>query len=297
MRWRVALLVLSSGCVSGPRALSAAQLETCATRSYVGAFDEVFDATALSLERLGFSLDTVDARQGTLVAQRRDGRGYAVTIESREDERRVVALPIPERDVWVLDGDDGETARWDALEERTRELLASWREHPEWEYAAARELLGVLTFRARLPRAWEHVESSVSRRVVLVQRSKPRRGLNPTLVFEVSRRTPVTDERAFLLGAAEVALGAKGRLTWPDEVALPSGGTSAGGRVKVLDGSVARPVTWHVWHEATAAWTVRIAALCGPFEGDETCEEEWRTLTQSIGSPGFEGPRVRPRTK
>lgn len=291
MRWRVALLgLLSSGCVSGPRALSAAQLETFATRRYVGAFDEVFDATALSLERLGFSLERLDVRQGTLVATRRDGRGYAVTIQSREDEQLVVALPIPERSLWVLDGDDGETARWDALEERTHELLASWRDHPEWEYAASRELLGVLTFRARLPRAWEHVESSVSRRVVLVQRAKPRRGLNPTLVFEVSRRRPVADEREFLVGAAEVALGARGRLSWPDEVRLPSGSSSTGGRAKVLDGTVARPVTWHLWHEATAAWAVRIAAVCGPFEGDATCEEEWRTMTQSLVSPGLEAP-------
>lgn len=290
MRPRVALLVvLSSACVSGPRALSANQLETFATRRYPGAFDEVFDATALSLERLGFSLDAVDARQGTLVAKGRDGRGYAVTVQSREDEQLVVALPIPDRELWVLDGDDGETARWDALEERTREMLSSWKEHPEWEYAAARELLGVLTFRARLPKAWEHVEPSVSRRVVVVQRSKPRRGLNPSLVFEVSRRRPVSDARQFLVGAAEVALGAKGRLTWPDAVALPVDGRSAGGRTKVLDGLVPRPVTWHLWHQATAAWSVRIAAVCGPFEGDATCEEEWRALTQSVVSPGFEG--------
>lgn len=294
MRWPVALLAMVwSGCVFGPRALTPAQLETFATRRYVAAFDEVFDATALSLERLGFSLEDVDARQGTLIARQRDGRGYSVTIQSREDEQLVVALPMPVRERWVLDGDDGETARWDALEEHTRELLASWREHPEWDYLAARDLLGVLTFRARLPKAWEHVESSVSRRVVLVQRSKPRRGLNPSLVFEVSRRRPVSDARAFLLGAAESALGAKGRLTWPDEVLLPPGGRTAGGRTKVLDGSVPRPVTWHAWHEATPAWTVRIAAVCGPFEGDATCEDEWRTLTESIQSPGFQPPPSR----
>ncbi len=291
MRCRVALLsLLSSACVSGPRALSPAQLEAFATRRYSGAFDEVFDATALSLERLGLSLEAVDARQGTLVAKRRDGRGYQVSLQSREGEQLVVARPVPERELWVLDGDDGELARWDALEARTRELLAAWRDHPEWEYAAARELLGVLTFRARLPKTWEHVEPSVSRRVVVVQRSKPRRGFNPSLVFEVSRRRPVTDERAFLLGAAEVALAARGRLRWPDEVLLRAGASTEGGQTKVLDGSVPRAVTWHLWHEATAAWTVRIAAVCGPFEGDATCEAEWRTLAESVVSIGFEAP-------
>jgi hypothetical protein len=289
MHWRVAsVFLLVSGCVSGPRALTSGQLESFATRRYAGAFDEVFDATALSLEQLGFALDQLDASQGTFVAKRRDGRGYRVSIRSLEDGQSVTALPFPEQNLWVLDGTDGETSRWNALESRTRELLASWREHPEWVYAATREVLGVLTFRARLPKQWEQVEPSVSRRVVVVQRSRARRAINPALLFEVSRRRPVNDARALLVGAAEITLSARGRLTWPEEIDLWATGSGVSGRATVLDGSVARPITYHLWQGATAAWMVRIAAVCGPLESDATCEDEWRALTASVVSQGFE---------
>ncbi|MBE2251660.1 MAG: hypothetical protein IAE78_19105 [Myxococcus sp.] len=288
MLGRAALVCVVAGCVSGPRALTQPQLEALATRSYVGAFDEVLEATAVALQQRGLELERADLRQGTLVAKRRDGSGYAVSVRSRGDEQQVVALPVPERPLWVLDGEDGEGARWDDLEARTRALLETWREHPEWEYLPGRDLLGVLTFRARLPNAWERVEPSVSRRVMVAQRFKSRRGLNPSLVFEVSRRRPTTDARAFLLGAAEVALGAKGRLTWPDEVVGRPGAAGSGGKARVLDGAVPRAVTWHWWAHHSAAWTVQVAAICGPFEGELTCEAEWRELAESVRSPGFE---------
>lgn len=288
MRLWLTLLVLSSGCVAGPRSLGQSQLESFATRRHQGAFDEVFDATVLSLGRMGLSIEDADLKQGTVVARRKDGTGYAVSIQSRDDEQLVVALPIPERSTWVLDGEDGESARWDRLEAHTKELLTAWREHPEWTFIAARNLLGVLSFYARVPAAWERVDPSVSRRVTSVQRFKARRGLNPTILFEVKRRTPSLDARAFLLTTAEVALQAKGRLTWPgdDEPKLREG--RAQRAANVLDGTVPRQVSWRLWDHRTPTWTVRLAAVCGAAGSELDCDEDWEALISSIVAPQFE---------
>lgn len=283
MRWPAALLCFGVGCVSGPRALTHAQLEAFAARQYDGAFDEVFDATAIALERLGYGLERLDERQGTFEARRPDGRGYAVSVVTRGDAQRVVAVPVPERALWVLDGDEGESARWDALEAQTRALLEQWRDHPEWTYVPARELVGVLGFRARVPKEWERVDPSVSRRVLVVQRYRSRRGLNPSLVFEVARRTARGDPRPFLLSACEVALGARGRLRWPDAAGPPG---REGGTAKVLDGTVPRTVRWHLWDQRSAAWSVRVAAVCAP-QGEEACDETWAAVAASIVSRDF----------
>lgn len=292
MRWAAALVLVSLGCISGPRALTEAQLEAFSTRRHTGSFDEVLDATVLSLARMGLAVSDLDPAQGTLVAKRRDGSGYQVSIHGRNDEQLVVARPFPERELWVLDGDDGESARWDQLEAYTSELLSAWHEHPEWQYLAEKNLVGVLTFRARLPLAWERVEPSVSRRVVVVKRFKSRKGLNPSIVLEVLRRRPVLEAKQFLLATAEEALGAKGRLTWPDQLELSFGVAGGSGQVKVLDGTVPRPITWHLWDQRSAAWTVRLAAVCGPRGSELDCEADWSELTASIVGTGFEFPRL-----
>ncbi|MBM4784220.1 MAG: hypothetical protein GQE15_41650 [Archangiaceae bacterium] len=288
MRLGLALLVLSSGCVSGPRALGQSQLESYATRRHQAPFDEVFDATVLSLGRMGLTIEESDVKQGTIVAKRRDGTGYSVSIQSRDDEQLVVAVPTPERAAWVLQGEDGESARWDRLESYTNELLTAWRDHPEWAFIAARNLLGVLSFYARVPQRWERVDPSVSRRVTSVQRFKTRRGLNPTILFEVKRRTPALDARAFLLTTAEVALQAKGRLTWvgDDEPTLREG--RAQRAANVLDGTVPRQISWHLWDHRTPTFTVRVAAVCGAAGSELDCDDDWEALVNSIVAPGFE---------
>lgn len=290
---RALALLLVAGCVSGPRALSTAQLEAFSTRRHQGTYDEVFDATALSLARMGLAVRDVDLRQGTLAAARKDGTGYLVTVRSRGDEQEVLALPVPERERWVLDGDDGESARWDQLERYTAELLTAWRDHPEWQYLPEKNLVRVLSFGARLPPAWERVEPTVSRRVLVVQRHRAKKGLNPTIVLEVLRRRPVLEAKEFLLSTAEVALGAKTRLTWPEPLELTFGSSGGHGEGRVFDGPLVRPISWHLWDQRSPSWTVRLAAICGPRESELNCEDAWEALTASIVGPGFEFPRLR----
>lgn len=286
------LVLLVAGCLSGPRALSTAQLEAFSTRRHHGSYDEVFDATVLSLARMGLAVRDVDVRAGTLAALRRDGSGYQVSVRTRGDEHEVVALPVPERERWVLDGDDGESARWDQLEQYTAELLSAWREHPEWQYVPENNLVGVLSFTARLPPAWERVDPSVSRRVLVVQRFRAKKGLNPTIVLEVLRRRPVLEAKEFLLSTAEVAFGAKARLAWPEPLELSFGTTGGHGRARVFDGPLVRPLSWHLWDQRSPSWTVRLAAVCGP-DAELECAADWEALTATIASAGFEFPRLR----
>ncbi|MBL8921899.1 MAG: hypothetical protein JNJ54_23815 [Myxococcaceae bacterium] len=287
------LFLLLAGCVSGPRALTTAQLEAFSTRRHDGTFDQVFDATVLSLARMGLSVRDVDPRAGTLAALRRDGTGYQVSVRSRGPTQEVLAVPVPERERWVLDGDEGESARWDQLEQYTAELLAAWREHPEWQYLPEKNLVRVLSFAARLPPAWERVEPSVSRRVLVVQRHRSKKGFNPTIVLEVLRRRPVLEAKEFLLSTAEAALGAKTRLAWPEPLELTFGRSGGHGEGRVFDGPLVRPVSWHLWDQRSPSWTVRIAAICGPGDTELNCEDAWEALTASIVGAGFEFPRLR----
>ncbi|MDX2009404.1 MAG: hypothetical protein SFW67_04395 [Myxococcaceae bacterium] len=274
-------------CVSGPRALTPTQLEALSTRQVVGDFDEVFDATWLSLEHEGLRVSRVDRVAGTLLARRPDGTGYDVSVTADERAQRVRLFPVPERATWVLEGDEGETARWDAIELHTTALLAAWREVPEWAHVAEKNLVTVPGVSARLPEAWEKLEPSVSRRVLTAQRSRTqRRGLNPTWRFEVKRRTPRADHRPFLLETAGAALFAGSRLTWPDDTRLAFAGHVAQGRVRLGDGEIARPVTYAVWVGSSEAFTVRIAAICGPTDTETACAAEWRAMLEGLVARG-----------
>jgi hypothetical protein len=287
----ISVLVVTA-CVSGPRALSRDQLEALSTRQLSGDFDEVFDATWLSLEHEGLRVSEADRVAGTLRARREDGTGYDVSVTAAERTQRVRLVPVPDRATWVLDGDDGETARWDAIELHTTALLAAWRELPEWEHLAEKNLVTVPGLSARLPETWEKLEPSVSRRVLTAQRSRTqRRGLNPTWRFEVKRRTPRDDHRPFLLETAGAALFAGSRLTWPDDTRLVFAGHVAQGRVRLGDGEIARPVAYAVWVGASGAFTVRIAAICGPPADTETaCAAEWRALLERLVARGVAPP-------
>jgi hypothetical protein len=281
--------VFSLACLVGPRALTWPQLEPLAARRYAGEVDEIFDATALALERLGYRITRLARSEGALTAVRPDGAGYEVTIEQRDARQQVVARPTPERPLVTLDGDDGEVARWDALEAATRRLLEAWREPPEWAFVARRNEVQVLSFAAGVPSSFERVVESIDRRVVTAQRFKAgHRGLNPTVLFEVARRRPDDSARPLLQKAIELALGAKGRLNWPDALDAHFDQTGAFGPAQVLDGSVPRQVTWHAWEQRTPAFTIRIAAACGP--PPDTCAPAWETIVSSCTTAGFEFP-------
>jgi hypothetical protein len=288
----VSVLVMVA-CVSGPRALSPLQLEALATRSYLAAFDEVFDATWLSLEHEGLRVSAVDRVAGTLVARRPDGTGYDVSVTADERTQRVVMLPVPERAAWTLEGEGGETARWDAIELHTSALLDAWRHVPEWTHLAERNLVSVPGLRAVLPEAWERLDTSVSRRSLTAQRSRTlKRGFNATWRFEVKRREPKEDHRAFLLETAGLALFAGNRLRWPDETALSLVGHQAQGRVRLSDGAVLRPVMYALWVGASDAFTVRIGAVCGAASEPEAgCAAEWRAMIDALATRGLAAPR------
>lgn len=285
-------VLVVTACVSGPRALTQAQLEALSTRQLLGDFDEVFDATWLSLEHEGLRVSGADRLAGTLRARRQDGSGYDVSVTADERSQRVRLVPVPDRATWVLDGADGETARWDAIELHATALLAAWREVPEWSHLAEKNLVAVPGVRARLPEAWEKLEPSISRRVLTVQRSRTiKRGFNPTWRFEVKRRMPVDDHRAFVLEAAGAALFAGQRLTWPADTRLTFVEHVAQGRVRLSDGEVPRPVFYALWVGAFDAFTVRIAAVCGPpAEAENGCAAEWRALLETLAARGARPP-------
>lgn len=284
------IAALTLGCIAGPRPVAQVQLEALSMRRYEAAYDEVFDASALAAEQLGYALREVDVSTGAIVATRADGSGYRFTVESRDGLQLVIALPIPERERWLLDGADGEHARWDELETRTRRLLEAWREVPEWEYLAGPNLVRLLDFQARPPANWLRVERSVSRRALVVQQTTQRRGFNPTLRFDVTRRRPTEPARASLIEAVGVALGAKGRLAWPDAARAQFDESGLHGDAAVLDGAVARTISWHLWDQRSPAWIVRVVAVC-PVS--DRCDDVWHALTQSIVAPGFEPVRDR----
>lgn len=285
-------LVVVAACVSGPRALTRTQLEAFATRVYAAPFDEVFDATWLSLEHEGLRVTGVDRVAGTLLARRGDGTGYDVSVTADERSQRVVMRPVPEQAAWVLDGEAGETARWAALELHTSALLDAWRQVPEWSHLAARNLVSVAGVRAALPEAWEKLEPSVSRRTLTAQRSRSlKRGFNATWRFEVKRREPKEDHRAFLLETAGLALFAGTRLRWPDDLPLTLSRHQAQGRVKLGDGAVVRAVLFAVWVGVTDAFTVRIGAICGTVSEPEAgCAAEWRAMLDGLEAKGLVPP-------
>ncbi|MCA2979844.1 MAG: hypothetical protein INH41_31285 [Myxococcaceae bacterium] len=281
-----------SACVAGPRALSRGELEAQVTRRLAAPFDLAFDAVWLSLEHAGLRVTKADRLAGTLVARRADGSGYDASVTSEPSAQRVLLLPVPERPLWQLDGEHGEVARLDAVERHAEALLAAWRAVPEWTVVAARDLVSVQGFGALLPEAWEKLEPSVTRRVLTVSRSRSqRRGLNPTLRFEVKRRAPREDHRAFLLATAGGALFAGARLDWPTDAALTFDGHQARGVALLGDDADARPVSYALWVGVTAALTVRVAAVCGaPSEPDAGCAAEWRALVASLTNEGLTPP-------
>ncbi len=291
--WRsgALLALVLSGCVAGPRPVDERTLGALSRRSYAVQFDEAYDATWLSLERLGFVVGERDRRRGTLEAQHPDGRTYAVEVEQRGSTMEVTAVPGPARQAWQLDGPLGEIARWDELGRQTRALLEAWRTWPEWSFEARRNTLTLGAFSVQVPREWARVDLEVSRRKVELQRHLPTgRGLNPTIVVEVDRRRPRHKHSPLVLEAGGRALSARTRLRLVEEVDSPLTARGYSGDVELMDPPGSHEVRWFLWDMRTPEWTVRLGAVCAR-EGEEACDTDWERVTGSIHSTGFEFPR------
>lgn len=287
----VALLL--TGCVAGPRVVSAQRLEELSLRTYASPFDEVYDATWLSAERLGYQVVESDRRLGTFTAQHASGHTWSVAVSPRDSQQWVTAVPGPAQAAWQLDGEGGEVARWDALETRTRALLEAWRAQPEWTFTPASNDVGLEGFHVRVPRDWEHVDLAVDRHHVVVQKHKPPfRGTNPTLLIHLDRRRPTHPRAPLVLETAGLALEARTRLQRPSSLDATLTALGYGGDTALVDGPTERPVRWALWDTRTPEWTIRIVAVCGQDGSGAECDREWRALVGSIVSRGFEFPRT-----
>src|SRR5205085_1616124 len=123
---------------------------------------------------------------------------------------------------WVLPGSDGEESHWERMFSTIDDLLAAWREVPDLHVEKTRGEISVLGVTLHAPADWRGLELSVDRRQAWAQvqaRGAPGcsecpGGMNPTIVFEISRRYPAPDAPKLELTALERALGPK--LTTPE---------------------------------------------------------------------------------
>lgn len=279
----IALVALvGTDCVTS-RALTEGELRDFSTREYSAAWDEVYDATWLALEREGYTVTTFDRPAGTLTATK-DARAYAVEVSSHGSRQRVVAAPSAKG---TLDAAE-EAAHLERIEDITRELLDTWRDVPEWSFDARRNSILIDTFKVSPPLEWEHLDLSVDRRRVVVQRKKNQRsGLNPTLIVTVDRRRPSVPVAQLVQDAAGLALSARARLTFPDESRARLDETGYSAAVRVMDGSTPRDLRWFAWDVRSNAWSVRVVAVCGPDASESACAGEWRKVARSVVSEGF----------
>jgi hypothetical protein len=281
----VVVLLLAQGCAT-PRPLSEAAARGLASEAFGGEADAVLDAVWLTLEARGYRATAHDAARGTLAVTRADGHGYDVTVETREGEQVVTAMPRSPRPL-MLGGDDGEDARWAALWKGTRALLDAWREPPEWRYETRTNTLVADGVSFRPPKAWAYLDFDIHRHRARLLRHRGRRDapLNPALLAVVERRRPLSTVPLLLGEAAGMALTARSRLTLPDELetALEPGG-AVGGTMRVLDGTTPREVRWHARTATRDAWTVTLVAVCGT--GEDACDEEWWQVAASVKGAG-----------
>jgi hypothetical protein len=279
-------------CVSGPRPVTAARLATLSERRYVTQFDEAYDASWLSLERLGYVIEASDRQAGTFVARAKDGRTYSVSVSEHGESQVVTAVPGPERDAWQLDGAGGEIERWDQLEAMTKELVETWKNPPEWTFRPATSDVIIDSFHASVPLDWRHIDLAVDRRQVVAQRAKPPvEGLNPTLAIRVERRRPMHPRAEPIRAVASLALGISSHPVTTTPLTSELTELGFGGDTTVLLENSERHVRWHLWDARSRAWTVRLVAVCGPADSPDSCEGEWRRVITQLRSTGFEFPR------
>jgi hypothetical protein len=262
------------GCASS-QALTRDQARALGERRWDAPTDEVFDATWLTLRGQGYAIGEVDRVAGTLVAAKA-GHTWELDVAARGADQLVRAVPredaTPRGELVAL---------LDALEEGTRRLVRAWRELPEWRFDGRRNLLAVPGFSAAPPREWEWLDLDVSRRQVVVQQHRARSGLNPTLVVELDRRRPQSALGEALKKAAGLALGARQRLTLPDELDSTEDASGLHGRATVLDGTLPQDVSWHALEVTLGTTDVRWVMVC-PRAAERDCTQWWAALAASV---------------
>ncbi|MBK7857594.1 MAG: hypothetical protein IPJ65_02990 [Archangiaceae bacterium] len=312
----VASVVLSAlACTTrGPTALSQRELQALGTHVFDAPFDEVFDATFLTLERHEGKVSQASRIEGVMESDKAeftapagwDGtayRSYAASVYQQGAQVAVTAVPrlwAGERDVsdepwWVVPGSDGEQAHWERLFDGVQELLSAWREVPELQVEKSRGELQVLGITLHSPADWRGLEPAVDRRSAFAQRSVRGSagcadcpgGMNPSMVFEVSRRYPAFDAPRLEHQALERALGSK--LIEPDawDTTETPTGRRGTGQVVAGDPSKVVEVVWHVWDARDPTWMVRAAAACGAPASPTDCEAQWDAMINGVTT----GPR------
>ncbi len=290
-RWLSLGVVLLVGCVAGPRPVTQERLKALGTRSYRGAFDEVFDATSLSLEALGYRVVQSDRQLGTLTATLADGTGFDVDVSSHDDDQTVLPLPTG-RAEWVMDGAEGVEARWAALEKATKALLATWRAHPELRFDPRTNELSVLKVRVATPKRWEVLDLAMDRRRAVLQRFKPGKAqLNPTFLVDVARRSPGRSRERAVVEAASVAFSGPRTLALAATVTPSASRRGHSGTTQLRYDGDAWNVTWYTLDAHDGAWAVHVVGLCGLPDETDGCDEEWAALVDSFTAPGFEFER------
>lgn len=278
----LAVVATIAACVTS-RALSEGELRDFSTREYDAPFDEVYDATWLSLERFGYVVTEHDRRAGTFTGTKL-GRRYDVEVSSRGERQAVAAIPSAKG---ALDAAE-EAEHLELLEDATRELLKAWREVPEWTFDARRNSVEIATFKVSPPLEWQHLDLSVDRHRVTVQRKKNQRtGINPTIVIDVGRRRPGVPLDGLVAEVAGVALSARMRLSFPEEARAALGKTGYSSTARVMDGPTQRELRWFAWNVQSDVWAVRVIAVCGPDESDASCAAEWPKVARSVISEGY----------
>lgn len=272
---RVAGLLLVVSCAQrGPVTLSPEQLQLRATRTISGAFDEVYDATWLTLEAAGWAVSASDRRAGTLstamvAADHGPGRAWSATVS--QEGATVVLTLLPRiydgaREVtadlqWILEGPGGEGERWDTLFAGATGLVEAWRVHPELRMSNSRGEVDAVGLRLLVP-SWQHFEFSTDRRSMVMQQSGA--GGVPTLLYRVERRRPNPDLDTLISDTLEHAFHADGKITVPPQwkPVKDAWGESAEGDVQVGADLTPKRVRWIRWEAGNPAWVVRVVGAC-----------------------------------
>ncbi len=265
-------LLLLSCAATGP--LTKSEATTFGTRTWTAPTDEVFDATWLTLVAHGYAVTSDDRVAGTLVFQKGE-RLWDVDVAALGTEQRVVLSPRHDTTRTEL------AELLDALELGTRTLLGAWTELPEWKYDGRRNLLRVPRFAFAPPPEWEWLDFDISRRLVVVQQHRARTGLNPTLLVELDRRRPRSPLTASLRRAAGLTLGARERLSLPDELDSTKDDTGLHGALRVLDGTTPKEVSWHARESVLGPVDVRLIMVC-PKAAEVACQGVWASVIRSV---------------
>lgn len=301
------LLAGAACATSGPRPMGARALEELGMRRYHAPPDELYDAAWLAFEKLGLRVVAHDRRAGSFETQedpQRTGAPYAWTaqVEQEQDTVRLQLLPLRRGPAapdapWPVDGPGGLEDRVRAVHAQVQALLDAWREGALLAYDTQHHDVGAAGVRVALPAEWGGVELRTDRRrLQLVRKPRQPRPVVPTMAVEVDRRRPVPvpeagagpaapRELAPSLEAVALAAARDARLDVQGPLAswAPRAGKVGDLAYWTFDVTVdADPAArlFAFWTE-TAAWTVRVVAVCGR-DAPDACDDELRALVQGV---------------